>query len=94
MRTHLLALDQGTTSSRALLLDRDGNVAAVAQREFEQIFPQAGWVEHNPVEIWSTQAGVVAEVISSSGIRAQDISAISTAGPRKPAPWRLWSPGP
>jgi len=62
MRTYLLALDQGTTSPRALLLDQTGNVAAVAQREFEQIFPQAGWVEHNPIEIWSTQVGVVAEV--------------------------------
>ena len=51
MRTYILALDQGTTSSRALLLDQTGNVAAVAQREFEQIFPQAGWVEHNPIEV-------------------------------------------
>ena len=85
MRTHLLALDQGTTSSRALLLDQAGNVAAVAQREFEQIFPQAGWVEHNPVEIWSTQAGVVAEVISSSGIRAQDIAAIGITNQRETA---------
>lgn len=85
MRTHLLALDQGTTSSRALLLDQAGNVAAVAQREFEQIFPQAGWVEHNPVEIWSTQAGVVAEVISSSGIRARDIAAIGITNQRETA---------
>ena len=85
MRTHLLALDQGTTSSRALLLDQAGNVAAVAQREFEQIFPQAGWVEHNPVEIWSTQAGVVAEVISRSGIRAQDLVAIGITNQRETA---------
>ena len=85
MRTHLLALDQGTTSSRALLLDQDGNVAAVAQREFEQIFPQAGWVEHDPVEIWSAQAGVVAEVLSSSGIRAQDIAAIGITNQRETA---------
>jgi glycerol kinase len=85
MRTHLLALDQGTTSSRALLLDQDGNVAAVAQREFEQIFPQPGWVEHNPVEIWLTQASVVAEVISSSGIRARDIAAIGITNQRETA---------
>ena len=85
MRTHLLALDQGTTSSRALLLDQAGNVTAVAQREFEQIFPQAGWVEHNPVEIWSTQVGVVAEVISRSGIKAQDIAAIGVTNQRETA---------
>ena len=85
MRTHLLALDQGTTSSRALLLDQAGNVTAVAQREFEQIFPQAGWVEHNPVEIWSTQVGVVAEVISCSGIKAQDIAAIGITNQRETA---------
>ena len=85
MRTHLLALDQGTTSSRALLLDQAGNVTAVAQREFEQMFPQAGWVEHSPVEIWSTQAGVVAEVISRSGIRAQDIAAIGITNQRETA---------
>ena len=84
MRTHLLALDQGTTSSRALLLDQAGNVTA-AQREFEQIFPQAGWVEHNPVEIWSTQVGVVAEVISRSGIKAQDIAAIGITNQRETA---------
>ena len=85
MRTHLLALDQGTTSSRAVLLDQAGNVAAVAQREFEQIFPQAGWVEHNPVEIWSTQVGVVGEVISRSGIRARDIAAIGITNQRETA---------
>jgi len=83
MRTHLLALDQGTTSSRALLLDQAGNVTAVAQREFEQIFPQVGWVEHNPVEIWSTQVGVVAEVISRSGVKAQDIAAIGITNQRE-----------
>jgi glycerol kinase len=85
MRTHLLALDQGTTSSRALLLDQAGNVTAVAQREFEQIFPQAGWVEHNPVEIWLTQVGVVTEVISRSGIKAQDIAAIGITNQRETA---------
>jgi glycerol kinase len=84
MRTHLLAVDQGTTSSRALLLDQTGNVAA-AQREFEQIFPQAGWVEHNPAEIWSTQVGVVAEVISRSGIMARDIAAIGITNQRETA---------
>jgi len=85
MRTHLLALDQGTTSSRALLLDQPANVTAVAQREFEQIYPQSGWVEHNPVEIWSSQFAVVAEVISRSGIRSQDIAAIGITNQRETA---------
>jgi glycerol kinase len=85
MRTHLLSLDQGTTSSRALLLDQAGNASAAAQKEFAQIFPQAGWVEHNPLEIWSTQVGVVAEVISRSGIKAQDIAAIGVTNQRETA---------
>jgi glycerol kinase len=83
MRTHLLALDQGTTSSRALLLDDAGRIAAIAQLELPQVFPQPGWVEHNPVEIWSTQAGVVAEVISGSGIKMQDIAALGITNQRE-----------
>lgn len=85
MRTHLLAFDQGTTSSRALLLNETGTVAAVAQLEFTQIFPQPGWVEHNPVEIWSTQAGAAAEVISGSGIKLEDIAAIGITNQRETA---------
>src|SRR5574337_971330 len=85
MRTHLLALDQGTTSSRALLLDQNGRVAAVAQEEFTQIFPRSGWVEHNPTEIWSTQAGAAAKVISAAGIRARDIAAIGITNQRETA---------
>src|SRR5690349_24823863 len=83
MRTHLLALDQGTTSSRALLLDASGQVTAVEQLEFKQIFPQPGWVEHNPIEIWSTQSGAVAEVISESGIRREDVAAIGITNQRE-----------
>src|SRR5271166_4776217 len=85
MRTHLLALDQGTTSSRALLLDSAGKVAAVAQIEFTQIFPQPGWVEHDPTEIWASQAGVTAEVISRSGIRLEEIAAIGITNQRETA---------
>src|SRR3954452_10194967 len=84
MRTHLLALDQGTTSSRALLLDGE-RVVAVAQRELEQIFPQPGWVEHDPLEIWATQAGVTAEVIIRSGIKPGDIAAIGITNQRETA---------
>src|SRR5690348_10322813 len=83
MRTHLLALDQGTTSSRALLLNETGQVAAVGQLEFKQIFPQSGWVEHNPIEIWSTQSGAVAEVISESGIKPQDIAGVGITNQRE-----------
>ncbi|WP_372436394.1 FGGY family carbohydrate kinase, partial [Pandoraea sputorum] len=57
---YILAFDQGTTSSRALLFDRDGHVVATAQKEFRQIYPHPGWVEHDPREIWATQAGVAA----------------------------------
>ena len=62
---YVLALDQGTTSSRAILFDNEQNIIAVQQREFEQIYPQQGWVEHNPMEIWSTQYGVMNEVVGS-----------------------------
>jgi len=54
-KKYILSLDQGTTSSRAILFDHDGNICALAQKEFEQIFPETGWVEHDPIEIWSTQ---------------------------------------
>jgi glycerol kinase len=59
--SYILALDQGTTSSRALVFDRQGDVVALAQKEFEQIYPHPGWVEHDPQAIWATQAGVAAE---------------------------------
>ena len=65
---YVLALDQGTTSSRAILFDNEQNIIAVQQREFEQIYPQQGWVEHNPMEIWSTQYGVMNEVVAQSGV--------------------------
>ena len=80
---HILALDQGTTSSRAILFDHAGRIEAVAQREFRQIFPQPGWVEHDPVEIWSTQAGVATEVLTRAGIRARDVAAIGITNQRE-----------
>ena len=73
---YVLALDQGTTSSRAILFDNEQNIIAVQQREFEQIYPQQGWVEHNPMEIWSTQYGVMNEVVAQSGVDVHDIAAI------------------
>ncbi|HMO62961.1 MAG TPA: glycerol kinase GlpK [Ferruginibacter sp.] len=83
MPKYILALDQGTTSSRAIIFNHDGNIIAVAQKEFTQIFPQPGWVEHNPVEIWSTQLGVAAEAISKAGLTPQDIAAIGITNQRE-----------
>ena len=85
MRNYLLALDQGTTSSRALLLDRAGKVVAVSQLEFTQIFPKPGWVEHDPMEIWSSQIGVTAEVISRAGAEMNEIAAIGITNQRETA---------
>jgi glycerol kinase len=83
MPNYLLALDQGTTSSRALVLEASGKVVAVAQLEFTQIFPQPGWVEHDPNEIWSSQIGVAADAIARAGIRAGDIAAIGITNQRE-----------
>jgi glycerol kinase len=81
----ILALDQGTTSSRAILFDHDGRPKAVAQREFKQIFPRPGWVEHDPNDIWSSQAGVAAEVIARASISPRDLAAIGITNQRETA---------
>jgi len=83
MEKFILALDQGTTSSRALLFDKAGNIRYTAQKEFTQIFPKPGWVEHDPVEIWSSQAGVAAEAISGLGINGTQISGIGITNQRE-----------
>ena len=80
---YVLALDQGTTSSRALLFDRDGGVRSVAQREFEQIFPQPGWVEHNPEEIVSSQFEVAQAALSQAGAKPKDVAAIGITNQRE-----------
>jgi glycerol kinase len=80
---YILALDQGTTSSRAMLFDRQGNVVSMAQKEFEQIYPQPGWVEHDPQEIWSTQAGVAAEAVTRAGLNGSSIAAIGITNQRE-----------
>jgi glycerol kinase len=85
MPNYILTLDQGTTSSRALVIDHDGKVIAVAQKEFTQIFPQPGWVEHDPREIWSSQIGVAADAISGAGIKANEIAAIGITNQRETA---------
>jgi len=81
--THILAFDQGTTSSRAIVFDRSGAIAAVAQKEFPQIFPKPGWVEHDPREIWSSQAGVAAEALTRAGLSATDVDAIGITNQRE-----------
>ena len=82
---HILALDQGTTSSRAILFDHAGSIVAAAQKEFPQIFPRPGWVEHDPRDIWSSQAGVAAEALTKAGVRADDIAAIGITNQRETA---------
>lgn len=79
----ILALDQGTTSSRAIVFDHNGHIKSVAQKEFTQYFPQPGWVEHNPNEIWSSQASVIAEAISSIDINGLDIAGIGITNQRE-----------
>ena len=83
MPRYLLALDQGTTSSRAILFDEDQNIVTLAQKEFTQYYPRAGWVEHNPMEIYSSIYGVMMEVISQSDIHVQDIAAIGITNQRE-----------
>ena len=80
---YILALDQGTTSSRALVFDHAGTVRAVAQQEFRQIFPQPGWVEHDATEIWATQSGVLHEALAKAGIGTADIAAIGITNQRE-----------
>ena len=83
MKKYLLALDQGTTSSRAILFDRDQNILAISQRELTQIYPHEGWVEQNPMEIYSSQYAVMVEVLASSGIDPNEVAAIGITNQRE-----------
>ena len=83
MSKFILSLDQGTTSSRAIIFDKQGNIVATAQKEFTQIFPKPGWVEHDANEIWSTQLGVATEAILKAGITVQDVAAIGITNQRE-----------
>ena len=82
-KKYVLALDQGTTSSRAILFDREGKIVKVTQREFTQIYPKAGWVEHDAMEIWGSQMGVAREVLESAGVKAGEIAAIGITNQRE-----------
>ncbi|MBR3449365.1 MAG: glycerol kinase GlpK [Bacteroidales bacterium] len=83
MDKYILAIDQGTSSSRAIVFDHEGSIRATAQQEFTQYFPQPGWVEHDPMEIWSSEAGVIAEAIAKIGINGKDIAAIGITNQRE-----------
>ena len=76
MADYIMALDQGTTSSRAIIFDKEGRICSVKQKEFTQHFPNNGWVEHDPMEIWATQMSVMMEARETMGIRTEDIAAI------------------
>ncbi|MHB8822895.1 MAG: glycerol kinase GlpK [Pseudomonadaceae bacterium] len=82
-KRYIVALDQGTTSSRAIVLDQDANIVSVAQREFTQIYPQPGWVEHDPMEIWATQSAVLTEVLAQTGIEPKQVAAIGITNQRE-----------
>lgn len=83
MAKYIMALDQGTTSSRCILFDKAGNICSMAQREFEQIYPKSGWVEHNPMEIWSTQYAVMSEAMALLGAKPNDIAGIGITNQRE-----------
>jgi glycerol kinase len=80
---YILALDQGTTSSRAILFDHGGAIKGVAQREFRQIFPRAGWVEHDPQEIWTSEIGVAVEVLAAASLRPREVAALGITNQRE-----------
>ena len=83
MEQYILALDQGTTSSRTVVFDHNGQIKSVAQKEFKQYFPKPGWVEHDPNEIWSSQASTIAEAISAIDINGLDIAGIGITNQRE-----------
>ena len=83
MKKYILALDQGTTSSRAIIFDCYGKIVEIAQKNFTQIYPKPGWVEHDPMEIWATQSGVAKEVLERTGIKAEKIAAIGITNQRE-----------
>ena len=84
-KSYVIALDQGTTSSRCILFDRDQRIVTMAQREFPQYYPKPGWVEHDPVEIWASQYGVLEEVLAKSGVKADEIAGIGITNQRETA---------
>ena len=89
--TYLLALDQGTSSSRSIVFDAEGRTVAMAQREFRQIYPQPGWVEHDPEELWQSQLATAQEALAQAGITAAQVKAIASCNwSRKPVAPPAW----
>ena len=82
-KKYIVALDQGTTSSRTVIIDHDANIVSVAQREFRQIYPKAGWVEHDPLEIYATQSATLTEALAKAGISTDEIAAIGITNQRE-----------
>ena len=82
-KKYIIALDQGTTSSRAIIFNKETKIISKAQREITQIYPQSGWVEHDPMEIWSSQRSVLTEVVAKSGISLKDVAAIGITNQRE-----------
>ena len=85
MSDYVLAIDQGTTSSRAIIFDRSGSIISTGQLEHEQIFPRAGWVEHNPVEIWDNTREAIGQALSKANLTRHDIAAIGITNQRETA---------
>ena len=83
MKKYILAFDQGTTSSRAIVFDKDGMIVGTSQKEFTQFYPKAGWVEHDAMEIWGTQSGVAREVLEKTGVRPEEVAAIGITNQRE-----------
>ena len=83
MKKYIMALDQGTTSSRCILFDKQGNIVSMAQKEFTQIYPKAGWVEHDPMDIWSSQISVMTEAMAKINAKAEDVAAIGITNQRE-----------
>ena len=83
MKQYVAALDQGTTSSRCILFDRTQNIVGMAQKEFTQVYPQPGWVEHDPMEIYSSQYGVLSEVLAQTGVPIDEVAGIGITNQRE-----------
>ncbi len=83
--SYILALDEGTTSARAIVFDRDGGVRAVAQKEFTQLYPKPGWVEHEPLEIWTAQISVAVEALGRASLKPADVAAVGITNQRETA---------
>ena len=90
MAKYIMALDAGTTSNRCILFDQSGEIYSSAQKEFTQIFPRPGWVEHNAHEVWATQLGVAVEAMGKVGASAADIAAIGITNQRTSSGSRVW----